>query len=310
VFPFMGEFKNEDDNLILVNKKAKPFYKEQFKVFKDDTWGESVVYAGLLYKTEEVFMSPSYSKGANILVDGIQNLNQRNYAGLVETQIISNTKSYKTGVYWVTANNKDYLMGFYQRDQLIFQVAFPCTLQQKEKGLQQLATISRKMGLNISEWENAAVEKLTINEKPISYWKDPFEKVFSTGFSHSLKIKLKGTLFEDQVAFQKKEDNIEYRVLNELNNEYVLTISQEITEMTQLDFSKSPDASKFENTANYNRAFHITTKELNGIKTQTVKTYYKDNTLFVFKYSYPTSDIENTKALEHILGTIKVNIFS
>lgn len=309
VFPFIGEFKNEDDNLILVNKKAKPFYKEQITVFKDNIWGESVVYTGLLYKTEEVFISPSYSKGANIITGGIQNLNQRNYASLAETQIISNTPTHKTGVYWVTVNNKYYLMGFYQKDQLIFQVAFPCTLQQKEKGLEQLAKVSKKMGINVSEWENASIEKLTITQKPISYWKDPFKKVFPTGFSHSLKIKLKGTPFEDEVSFHTKEGSIEYRVTDKFKNKYVLTINQEKTEMTSLAFSESPDAVTFDNTANYNRAFHITTKEVNGVTTQTAKTYFKDNKLFVFNYSYPTLNVENEKVLESILGTIKVKVY-
>ena len=310
VFPFMGEFKNEDDNLILVNKKAKPFYKEQFKVFKDDTWGESVVYAGLLYKTEELFMQPSYSKSGNLLVDGIASMNSRNYASLQETKIIANNTSYKTGIYWVTANQKDYLMGFYQKGQLAFQVAFPCTLNQKKEGLQQLATIARKMNLNIPEWNNSTVEQLSIKENSVSFWEDPFEKLsFGKAFIPSLRIKLKGTVFQNKKITSKRTENGDEYLIKDTSNSHTLIIRKEKTTLSSLDFSESSDAITFENTANFNRAFHNKTIEQNGITTQTAKTYFKDNTLFVFKYSYPTSNVENTEVLEHILGTIKINTF-
>lgn len=311
VYPFMGELINKNDNLLYSNEKYKPFHKEQFKVYKDDIWGESVVYAGLLYEPEELFMRKSYSKSANMLVDGMASMNSRNYASLEETVLYANTPSYKTAVYWVDGNNKTYLMGFYQKDQLAFQVAFPCSQNEKEKGIKQLQRIAQEMNLDIPAWKTATANDLEVDESGKSFWKDPYKSLFYTvSMMSPLKINVEETIFEGEEIEGDRMGTTGHSITHRKGNKtYTLDITKESTEMSQLQFHESEKSKILKGADNRERKYIFETTQEGGTTTKTAKTYYKDNTLFVITYTYPTGDEANSDVLDSILRITKINSY-
>ncbi|WP_375580451.1 hypothetical protein ABWH96_05280 [Marivirga tractuosa] len=167
VFPFMGKYKNSGDSL----DDKEDIYSKDFYVFKDSTFGESFVHATLLYEGQPLYLESSYRESANIIFSGAASAGQYTSSSLEETKLIAENKQYRTGVYWVEQNYDYFLMGFYQKDNLVFQVAFPCPKKEASKGLDKLKEVSSVMNLNIKEWENASVKDLRKSHKTSSFWK-------------------------------------------------------------------------------------------------------------------------------------------
>lgn len=311
VYPFMGALINKNDNLLYANENYRPFYKEQFKVYKDATWGESVVYASLLYEPEELFMRSSYFKSGNMLVDGMASMNSRNYASLQETMLYENTPSYKTAVYWVGGNNKTYLMGFYQKDQLAFQVAFPCSRNEKEKGIKQLQRIAQEMHLDIPAWNTAKANDLEVVQSGNAFWRDPYNSLFYTiSLMSPLKINVAETIFENEEIKGNRMGTTGHSITHiEGENTYTLDITKESTEMSQLQFYESKKTTTLEGADYRDRKYIFETTQEGDTTTKTAKTYFKDNTLFVFTYTYPTNDEANGDVLERILQIAKINSY-
>lgn len=167
VFPFMGSYKNSGDSL---NEK-EDIYSKDFYVFKDPDYGQSFVHATLLYESEPLYLESSYRESANIIFSGAASAGQYTSSSLEETTILAENKQYRTGVYWVYQNRNYFLMGFYQKDNLVFQVALPCSLKEASKGLNKLKEVSKVLNLNIEEWKNATVKDLRKTHKTSSFWK-------------------------------------------------------------------------------------------------------------------------------------------
>ncbi|RMB60978.1 hypothetical protein EAX61_05715 [Dokdonia sinensis] len=312
VFPFIGELINEDNNLVLISEKNRPFYKEQLVVFKDPTWGESVVYGSLLYDSQELFMRKSYSKSANIITDGLANMNNRNYASLGATELIATTADHKTAAYWVQANNTTYLMGFYQKDQLAFQVAFPCPMTKKEKGLAQLKKVAATLQLDIPAWKNAAADDLARADRTDAFWQDPYIPLFySRGLMPIINIKLKGTLFEKETFNRQSRSSNKASISHVAGDKtYTLTISKEDTELSALAFRESETSKPLPGAVDKDREYILETTESGAMTQIKATTYYKDHQVFVFTYTYPTAQTDQAAVLNTVLQTIKISRYT
>lgn len=188
-------------------------------------------------------MRSSFSKSGNIIIDGIAGANNYNYASLDETHLVSNTTDSKSAVYWVRGNNKSYLMGFYQRDELVFQVAFPCTRNEKAKGLNKLQEIANALNIKNPVWQTQEPQVLTVNSNPVSFWKDPYEKLYMRlGIMPALQVKLKNTLFEDLDFRENSVFSGTYRVdTTKENEDYTLDIAQEKTTLSALEWQENAE---------------------------------------------------------------------
>ncbi|MDC7222968.1 MAG: hypothetical protein PQJ60_04455, partial [Spirochaetales bacterium] len=198
VFPFMAGFENENayyrDYYNTLTGGGK-LYEETKLVFKDPQFGESFVYAGLIYNYEELFIKSFYSEAGNPLFS--QGYVSESYdSKLFETFLIHREENYKTALYWVESNNQTYLSGFYQKDRLIFQFAFPCEKDNSSRGLEKVREISRSLDLNVAEWEEAGVDSLEINPDRESFLKDPFLGVYHIRILPMLEIKFRESDFK------------------------------------------------------------------------------------------------------------------
>src|SRR3546814_3190864 len=88
-------------------------------------WGDLFINATLLYDAKEVFLDQYYSESGNVLFDGEAAAMSRHNATLTETAVYAKTDAYKTGIYWASTSAGRYLLGFYQKDNLIFEAAIP-----------------------------------------------------------------------------------------------------------------------------------------------------------------------------------------
>lgn len=236
VFPFAGAFSYAAGNFRLnPNMDSTLVYDQHSTVFKDPYWGETVLHATLLYDPVELYVSSNYSASANILFSGTSNLNQRYYASLMETQVVENNNNYKTGIYWINANNQEYLSGFYQRGQLAFQFAFP--FKDSLKAVQQVKKISKKMELDVPEWQDISLSDLKRNNNPTSFWENPSVGFYMDRFGYLVYLKLKDTDFVKDTSKKLAGDPADF-LYHIPNTATLFTLKKNIEERTLDNYEK------------------------------------------------------------------------
>src|SRR5690606_30125696 len=101
-------------------------------------------------------------------------------------------------LYWARIDFQDYLLGFYQQKQLIFQTAIPLIGTDTLSTLNKLKEVNQSLGLNIVEWENANIAQLLVSSDPKTFWQDPFVGLYlnQTTMLDDVHLKTKDTPFK------------------------------------------------------------------------------------------------------------------
>jgi len=308
VFPFMGKFKNENNNF--KNYKTNgDIYKEETALFNDSQFGESFVYAALLYNSQELFLQPALSEMGNVAFSGANAINKRYYANLSETKIYNKNKTYKTAIYWVDANRKKYLFGFYQRGQLVFQFGFPCNMNNRSEGLKKIKEINQSLNLNVKEWANAQETDLNINNTPQSFWENPFIGIYHNKYTlPDVQVKTKNT------GLKKLNKNLSYQkgvdyVFAHKNKQLLISFKRETTTVTAQEFVNKFKHGKQIITNNKDQLF-ITNEEVkNGQVIMDIETYFKNTSILKIQISYPENDNKAKEQLLDILNNLKIQKF-
>ena len=310
VFPFMANFKNENNNFQYSPERDK-FYQQEALLFKDNKFGESFVYGALLFEPEELFISKSYSEMGSVVFSGQNAINERYYAELAETMISNKNNNYKTAIYWVRSNSKTFLFGFYQKGKLIFQFGFPCSEEEKDKGLNKIKEINQKLNLNIKEWNNATQEDLTINKNPKSFWRDPFLGIYMGEYDlPDIQLKIKNTDFKSLPKEIVERENKDY-IFAQGNGDQQSSISfkREKTEATKQKFEDKLE-DKPQILTNTGEKLFITQEDLvNNQKSMQMEVYTKNKSFVTVEISFPHENLKVKEQLFDILKNLKIRKF-
>src|SRR5699024_411549 len=88
-----------------------------------------------------------------------------------------------------SANYQNYLLGFYQQGQLVFETVVPLRGGDTLATLDKLKEINQRLGLHIPEWENAEVTGLQKVKQPKTFWQDPFLGMYPGEFGNDVYLK-------------------------------------------------------------------------------------------------------------------------
>src|SRR5690606_7147582 len=132
-----------------------------------------------------------------VLFDGVDASMSRYNAALTETAVFARTDAHKTGVYWVNTAVGNYLLAFYQKDNLIFEAAIPLRTSDTIATLAKLNAVNEKLGLAVTEWQQATVSQLRPADTQETFWVDPFVGIYPEEryLLNKVQLKIKDTPF-------------------------------------------------------------------------------------------------------------------
>ena len=312
VFPFLGKFKNENDDFDQNSYPDNDIYQKETIVFKDSSFGESFVYAALIYEPEELFLSDFYSEMGNVVLSGADAIYDSHNARLSETMICENKSDYKAAIYWVSSNYKTYLFGFYQNKNLVFQFGFPCEANQKLKAVQKIKQINHSLGLNIKEWAEITENKLETNQTPKSFWKDPYYPLYKQNFISQLKIKIKNTQFSLQKNQYAREKGVDYLfAYEEGNKEHTISFKLEKTLLSKQEYEKELEGFEYltMNDLSSKKLFIKKEEVANGQVSNISEIYFKDNSILKIESNYPDNDLKAKNQIVDILSNLRISSY-
>lgn len=302
VFPFIEKYKDATGSFTLHAVNSEIIHKKHTTVFKDNTYGECVVHASLLYDHQPLFMPSGMSVGSNIAFDGINNLNQRYYADLKETKVADIQPDEKSILYWINANNTRYISGFYQKDQLVFQFAFP--FKDSISSIEKIKDLNTTMRLHVPRWQSLTTDQLVINNEPISFWKDPFVGLYRERFLPQLELNLRHTDYEE---ISSNDDGYDYAFAKaELSS--TLSIKTSSSSLKKLDFIARMEGLKHDVVYNeYEDPVFMTIDQITeSSRTIVAQTYFKDDQILEIKVTLPAGDENAHKEFMDILRFIRI----
>ncbi len=318
VFPFMGKFKNSDRELY-TSRSMGEVYQEDFVVYKDPEFGELFLYAILTFEPEELFVSELAMESGSVVFSGMNSINESYSAALKETQVFSHNDQYKTAIYIA---NKDYarssyLFAIYQTANLALQVGIPITAENTDQVIAKLKEISQTMALNVAEWENLNAEDLAINDNPQSFWMDPYYGIVIKRYMLGLPdvyLKLALSPFQAMNDIAAREHGSDYYFAYDgKHGEVALGLSVKQTALSKQDYfsQHAPGTNEYPVNTSFADEEHkvfVEQKNESNIVTGTAETYFKDNQLLQFDYSYPIADKDAARHVETVLSNIKINM--
>lgn len=302
VFPYMGKFKNINDNFT-----SKDLYQKEFVIYKDSKWGDLFVYAALQYDNQELYLDNNYSEPLNPFTSGGMNaINQYSTAQLNETHLVAKNQEYKANVYLVYASGVDFLFGFYQQGQLLFEVGFPCKYENRKEGLKKLQQINEALNLNIKEWDSKNIADLEINNNPISFWDDPYIGLYRGEYlTHSLNVNLKNTPFVKSGT----EKGIDYIFAYENTYGYsLITFKLEATSFNSTTYEENNKDQHVLDTKPLTQKVFITKqKVIDGNVFGEAETYFRDSKILKIGFQYPKEDKLAKKQIDNMLANLKIH---
>lgn len=310
VFPFIGKLKNASDDNKNFTGQDGDIHEDAWQVFKDPKWGEVVTYAQLAYAPEELFLSPSYSEMGNPAFSGSQDIKLSYSGNLTATQVIDRKGDSKAAIYWVNSNMQTYLMGFYQNQNLVFEVAFPCKIEEKAMCLGKLKDINKKLQLNISSWDNASIDMLQPSDNKDSFWLDPYTGIFPDEYEiPSVRVKTRFTDFKLQ-NLNVPQYNAAY--LFSYENSYGLHyigFNKEPSPLNRAEFDKAHETQKHIEAGSLDVKIYLSESEKDNLHQIEATAYMKNKQRLTINASYPIKDPDARDEIMDILEHLKIAQF-
>lgn len=301
VFPFKGRYYNAIEELRRDYNADTVIYTETEILFQDSVWGDLFLHATLLYDNQEVFLRDSYFETGSPFFGGVEAVTDMHRATLYETAVVANTSTYKTGIYWVGANYYDYLLGFYQQGQLVFETAIPLLGRDTLATLDKLKEINKSLNLNIPEWASATVAQLERIEQPETFWQDPFLGIYPIFPGNDVYLKIKDTPFVQDDKARKGDYYFSYP--SKGGDVFLYTLMKQ-TELNKEDFHKAnKKMDKYQ--YSYDDIFYEEHPEkgyVNGV----AKAYFKGNQYLEIHFAYPETDNDAMQQVHSVLRYVKM----
>ncbi|MGS2739781.1 hypothetical protein [Sinomicrobium sp. M5D2P17] len=300
VFPFMARYKNAVGELHKTyNDPDNPIYQKKTVLYQDPQWGDLFVNATLLYDDQEVFLDRSYSTSGNVILGGADAAMDIHHATLSETAVFARTSDYKTGVYWARISDKDYLLGFYQKDRLIFETVIPLRATDTLATLSKLNAVNEKLGLHIAEWKDATVQQLKPANTKETFWKDPFVGIYMDKSStlNKVHLKMRDTPFQQAQKIVKGGYYFSY---DTPKGRVTLFTVLKGTDQDRIGFDE--EHQQLNSYKRQGQVVYYKEEQVKGRIKGVAKTYFGQDQYLELNFEYPQTDQE---AREYIHGVLK-----
>lgn len=303
VFPFMGRYYNATGELEFIpNSPKSDIYERATVLYQDPEWGDLFLDATLLYDQQEVFLDRYYRQSGNVLIGGGASALNGHIASLNETAVYAKSDAYKTGIYWANTAARQFLIGFYQKDNLVFQTAIPLHNSDTLETWAKLNVVNHQLGLDITEWLGASPDQLSALDSKETFWKDPFVELYQgENFLPRLRLKIRDTPLQQAERMVSGDHYFAYQGTTGKVSLYTLVKD---TEDNLKAFDKTHgDLAVYRIGSGrlYYHEKHVGEKIM-GI----AKTYFKPGQCLEIHFEYPMAD-KNAKDIIHgVLQHVKI----
>lgn len=241
LFPFKGQYINADGEVPHQN-----IYQSANVLFNDPKWGSVYVLATLLHTPEKLYYKDSHYSAGNMMFG--DSLSANYDAHLSETQVATVKPDYQTVIYRASVDTQSYLFATYQKGVLLFEVVIPW--QDDAAVIAKLKEVNQALNLNIPEWNKLTAEDLTVNEKPVTFWKDPYVGMFKFRLNYRLSLKTGMTPFDVEDG-----ERLYYRTEK---GDVVMQFEEVQTPLNQADYFANPPSAPITYVA---RGYYGTTEQ-------------------------------------------------
>lgn len=305
VFPFLGKYYNsvEQQKKNYSDSEAGHIYQIETILFQDPHWGDLFVNAALLYNNDELYLSDSNIETGDPMFEGKDAVFNTYHGGLMETAVHSKAQDTKNGLYWGSNSTKVYLLAFYQKNNLAFEVAVPLIGQDTLATLNKLKEVNTALGLNVPEWANAQLKDLNPLDNNGTFWKDPFQGFFAVDyFIQTVFLKILDTDFKEEQS--SSDEDIHQFSANNNGATAKFSVKTAPSTLNFEDFEK-----KYKDLAHYEyfhkKVYYEEKESGNEVQGKAYAFYSKDKVL-EFEFSYPKNNPELKKQMHSILKYVKI----
>lgn len=305
VFPFLGKYYNsvEQQKKNYSDPEAGHIYQTETILFQDPHWGDLFVNAALMYNNDELYLSDSNIETGDPMFEGKDAVFNTYHGGLMETAVHSNAQDTKNGLYWGSNSTKVYLLAFYQKNNLAFEVAVPLIGQDTLATLNKLKEVNTALGLNVPEWANAQLKDLNPLDNNGTFWKDPFQGFFAVDyFIQTVFLKILDTDFKEEQS--SSDEDIHQFSANNNGGTAKFSVKTAPSTLNFEDFEK-----KYKDLAHYEyfhkKVYYEEKESGNEVQGKAYAFYSKDKVL-EFEFSYPKNNPELKKQMHSILKYVKI----
>lgn len=305
VFPFMARFNNAVGELeYSPGNPDNPIYQQETVLYQDPDWGDLFISAALLYDVQEVFLGQYYSESGNVLFDGVDASMSRYNAALTETAVFARTDAHKTGVYWVNTAVGNYLLAFYQKDNLIFEAAIPLRTSDTIATLAKLNAVNEKLGLAVTEWQQATVSQLRPADTQETFWVDPFVGIYPEEryLLNKVQLKIKDTPF--RLAPQPVKGDYFFSYDTPTGQVELFTVVKDTDHDRDAFDSAHQGLSAY---GSNGRRVYYEEQETDGRVTGVAKTYFKPGQYLEINFGYPSDNLQTRARVHGVLKHVKVS---
>lgn len=305
VFPFLGKYYNsvEQQKKNYSDPEAGHIYQTETILFQDPHWGDLFVNAALMYNNDELYLSDSNIETGDPMFEGKDAVFNTYHGGLMETAVHSKAQDTKNGLYWGSNSTKVYLLAFYQKNNLAFEVAVPLIGQDTLATLNKLKEVNTALGLNVPEWANAQLKDLNPLDNNGTFWKDPFQGFFAVDyFIQTVFLKILDTDFKEEQS--SSDEDIHQFSANNNGGTAKFSVKTAPSTLNFEDFEK-----KYKDFAHYEyfhkKVYYEEKESGNEVQGKAYAFYAKDKVL-EFEFSYPKNNPELKKQMHSILKYVKI----
>ncbi len=305
VFPFLGKYYNsvERQKKNYSDPEAGHIYQTETILFQDPHWGDLFVNAALMYNNDELYLSDSNIETGDPMFEGKDAVFNTYHGGLMETAVHSKAQDTKNGLYWGSNSTKVYLLAFYQKNNLAFEVAVPLIGQDTLATLNKLKEVNTALGLNVPEWANAQLKDLNPLDNNGTFWKDPFQGFFAVDyFIQTVFLKILDTDFKEEQS--SSDEDIHQFSANNNGGTAKFSVKTAPSTLNFEDFEK-----KYKDLAHYEyfhkKVYYEEKESGNEVQGKAYAFYSKDKVL-EFEFSYPKNNPELKKQMHSILKYVKI----
>ncbi len=305
VFPFLGKYYNsvEQQKKNYSDPEAGQIYQTETILFQDPHWGDLFVNAALMYNNDELYLNDSNIETGDPMFEGKDAVFNTYHGGLMETAVHSKAQDTKNGLYWGSNSTKVYLLAFYQKNNLAFEVAVPLIGQDTLATLNKLKEVNTALGLNVPEWANAQLKDLNPLDNNGTFWKDPFQGFFAVDyFIQTVFLKILDTDFKEEQS--SSDEDIHQFSANNNGGTAKFSVKTAPSTLNFEDFEK-----KYKDLAHYEyfhkKVYYEEKESGNEVQGKAYAFYSKDKVL-EFEFSYPKNNPELKKQMHSILKYVKI----
>lgn len=311
IFPYMGTFYTRDGtevgSISEDNSKLPHLYGRDQAYFKDPDWGPVQVYAALMYDPYPVWVDDFHMINQALDPANLGNAARSTPESmrLIQTGVTGRHPDYHTAIY--QAPNPvagDFLFGFYQQGQLIFEVSLRCGRHDAAECLDKLDSTAQTLGLDIPEWQNADAADLQANGED-TFWDAQFETVFAPG-ARTGGMRVQAHMPGADYALADRGDDADRRVIRRHGGDADVSLELAI-EDTGLDSDAFAEQAEGERRNHYPNDLYIedAQRQDDGTMRSRARSYLANGKVLVLTGHYPEGNQQAKRDLRALMHSIR-----